>query len=72
MDMYHTSLQNELSQDISLGATGMLSLFKEQAHSLAMIRHSMIVIRKAVQFLNHGQIPVVTFDQLLYTITKQM
>ena len=57
---YHASLHNELSQSISLGA--MLPLFKEQAHSPAMIRHSMSVVRKAVQFLNPGQIPVVTFD----------
>ena len=50
----------------------MLPLFKEQAHSPAMIRHSMIVVRDAVQFLNPGQIPVVTFDQPLYAIAKQV
>ena len=50
----------------------MLPLFKEQAHSPAMIRHSMSVVRKAVQFLNPGQIPVVTFDQPLYAIAKQV
>ena len=37
-----------------------------------MIRHSMSVVRKAVQFLNPGQIPVVTFDQPLYAIAKQV
>ena len=67
---YHASLHNELSQSISLGA--MLPLFKEQAHSPAMIRHSMSVVRKAVQFLNPGQIPVVAFDQPLYAIAKQV
>ena len=37
-----------------------------------MIRHSMSVVRKAVQFLNPGQIPVVTFEQTLYAIAKQV
>ena len=45
---YHASLHNELSQSISLGA--MLPLFKEQAHSPAMIRHSMSVVRKESNF----------------------
>ena len=67
---YHASLHNELSQSISLGV--MLPLFKEQAHSPVMIRHSMSVVRKAVKFLNPGQIPVVTFDQPLYAIAKQV
>ena len=67
---YHASMQNELPQNVCLIA--MLPLFKEQAHSPAMIRHSMIVVRDAVQFLNPGQIPVVTFDQPLYAIAKQV
>ena len=32
----------------------------------------MSVVRKAVQFINPGQIPVVTFDQHLYAIAKQV
>ena len=67
---FHGSLQNELSQDVSRDA--MLPLFKEQAHSPAMIRHSMAIVREAVQFLNPGQIPAATFDQPLYAIAKQM
>lgn len=67
---YHASLQNELSEEISLGA--MLLLFKEQAHSPAMIRHSMTIVRKAVQFLNLGQIPIVSFDRPFYVISRQV
>ena len=63
-------MQNELPQNVCLNA--MLPLFKEQAHSPAMIRHSMIVVRDAVKFLNPGQFPVVTFDQPLYAIAKQV
>ena len=50
----------------------MLPLFKEQAHSPAMIKHPVAIVRDAVEFLNPGQIPVVTFDQPLYAIAKQM
>ena len=37
-----------------------------------MVKHSMDIVRKAVQYLNAGQTPVVTFDQPLYTIAKQI
>ena len=76
MNAYHGPLttlvcrMNYLSQDVSRRA--MLPLFKEQAHPPAMIRHSMAIVREAVQFLNPGQIPVLTFDQPLYKIAKQV
>ena len=37
-----------------------------------MIRHSMDVIKRAVQHLNPGQVPVFTVDQPLFTIAKQI
>ena len=37
-----------------------------------MIRHSMDVVSKAVQSLNPGQVPIITADQPLYTIAKQI
>jgi hypothetical protein len=52
------------------GACVMLPLFHEQAHSVSMIRHSMDVIKTSVMKLNHGQVPVITFDQPLYTLAK--
>ena len=45
----------------------MLPLFYE---SFAMIWHSMDMIKKAVQELNPGQVPVITLDQPLYAISK--
>ena len=39
---------------------------------MVMVKHSMDVVRKAVQHLSAGQTPVVTFDQPLYPITKQI
>lgn len=37
-----------------------------------MIKHSLDVISKAVEHLNPGQTPVVTFDQPLYALAKQI
>ena len=37
-----------------------------------MIRHSMDVVSKAVQSLNPDQVPIITADQPLYTIAKQI
>ncbi len=39
---------------------------------MAMIRHSMDVIKSAVEHLNAGQTPVITFDQPLYALAKQI
>ena len=37
-----------------------------------MIRHSLNVVSKAVVHLNPGQTPVVTFDQPLFALAKQI
>ena len=49
----------------------LLPLFLESAHTVAMIKHSLEVISKAVGHLNPGQSPVVTFDQPLYALAKK-
>ena len=52
--------------------SALLPLFHENAHSIAMIRHSMDIIRNAVDHINNEQVPVITFDQPLYTIAKHI
>jgi len=37
-----------------------------------MVKHGMDVIMKATELVNPAQIPVLTLDQPLYTIAKQM
>lgn len=37
-----------------------------------MIRHSMDVVKSAVEHLNAGQTPVLTFDQPLFALAKQL
>ena len=46
-------------------------MWRESSKSSAMINHSMMVIAKAIEFLNPGQTPVITFDQSLYAISNQ-
>jgi len=48
----------------------LLPLFQDQAHSPAMICHAMKIVASAVTCVNPGQIPVLTFDQPLYSLGK--
>ena len=41
----------------------MLPLFYEKSDTPAMIKHGMDVHRRPTEYLNPGQIPVITFDQ---------
>ena len=67
---YHASKESIKQRSPSLIA--LMPLFVEQAHTPAMIAHGMSVVRKAIQHLNPGQIPIVTMDQPLYSIAKQI
>ena len=65
---YHASQQPSTNDPRCLCA--LLPLFFEKAATFAMIKHGMDVQRKAIQYLNPGQIPVTTFDQPLYALAK--
>ena len=69
---YHASKQSAPVDPSSLAITSLPPLFRDQANSVAMIRHSMDVIKTAVDILNPGQVPVITADQPLYTLAKQI
>eukprot|EP00733_Pompholyxophrys_punicea_P000439 Pompholyxophrys_punicea_v1_NODE_121_length_3355_cov_8.294759.p1 type:complete len:312 gc:universal NODE_121_length_3355_cov_8.294759:1498-2433(+) len=45
-------------------------MFREKAATFAMVKHGMTVIKKAIQFLNSGQIPVMEVDQPLFALAK--
>ena len=70
-EYYHSSKQQQ-NENASLAISSLMPLFPDQAKSVAMIRHSMDVIEKAVGQLNPGQIPVIAMDQPLFTIGKQI
>ena len=66
---YHASLQ-DVSGDLQPALTHLLPLFYEKAATASMIKHGMDVQRKATQFLNPGQIPVMAVDAPLYALAK--
>ena len=67
---YHASIQEAVIPPAAINA--LLPLFLESAHSITMIKHSMIIVKEAVQHLNPGQKPVLAADQPLYAIAKQI
>lgn len=50
----------------------LLPMFIENAHSLAMIAHSMKVVKSSVSHVNPNQIPVIALDQPLFALAKQI
>ena len=69
---HHAESQAAQHTNITVTPTALLPLFHDQAHSVAMIRHAMDVVKAAVNELNPGQIPVITLDQPLYAIAKEV
>jgi len=65
---FHANTQQPRDFDITI--TSLLPLFPDDSKSVAMIRHSIDVLHRAVQLLNPGQVPVLTLDQPLYAIAK--
>ena len=67
---FHANAQQPRDFDVTI--TSLLPLFPDDSKSVAMICHSMDVVQRAVHLLNPGQVPVLTLDQPLFTIAKQI
>ena len=67
---YHADIQQTVIPPAAINA--LLPLFLDNAHSAAMIRHSMDLVRAAVHHLNPGQVPVLAADQPLYALAKEI
>ena len=67
---YHASIQDTVMPPAAINA--LLPLFLDSAHSIAMIKHSMTIVQAAVQHVNPSQIPVLTADQPLFALAKQI
>ena len=48
----------------------LLPLFYEKSATPAMIKHGLDIQRRAIEWINPGQIPVTTFDQPLFALAK--
>ena len=46
----------------------LIPLFHNSARLVVMIKHSVIIFKKAIQYLNSGQVPVIAMDQPLYVL----
>jgi hypothetical protein len=67
---FHSRNGNE---DTTMPAvTALLPLFRDDSKSVAMLRHSMSVIEKATSITNPGQTPVITCDQPLFKLMKEI
>ena len=55
-----------------ISTSTLLLLINESINSPAMVAHCMRVIRKLIQHLNPTQIPVITGDQPVYALMKQV
>jgi hypothetical protein len=52
---------------------GLLPLIRDNArYTLAMMKHGMKLLGDATHHVNPGQVPVLTVDQQLYCIAKQI
>ena len=69
---YHASCNQDEARDCSKSLSCLLPLFYEDAKSVAMLRHRMDIVKNAVDFLNPGQVPIITADQPLYALCKQI
>ena len=50
----------------------LLPLLEDKAQSISLIKHAMILIKKSIESINPGQIPVLAMDQPLYAIAKEI
>lgn len=67
---YHASKASLSSYEPAI--IGLLPMFLENAHSLAMILHSMNVVQSAVRHVSPSQTPVIAVDQPLFALAKQI
>ncbi|KAK1899550.1 Centromere protein O [Dissostichus eleginoides] len=67
---HHTSKKRHPTFEV--GITSLLPLLRDQAHSVATVRHVMDKIKDIVAFFNPGQVPVIAADQSMYAVAKQV
>ena len=68
--VHHASKKRSALFEVSI--TALLPLLRDQAHSVATIKHVMGKISDTVAFLNPGQVPFIDADQPIYAVAKQI
>ena len=59
-------------EKVHTNLSAMLPIWRDNSKSPSSIKHSLKVIKKAVNYLNSCQSPVVAFDQPLFEISKKI
>lgn len=67
---FFASLQQSVPKPPAI--TSLLPLFRDAAHTPAMVKHGMHIIKKVTLTVNPDQTPVMTVDQPLYAIAKKI
>ena len=67
---HHASQKRGKPFEVSI--TSLLPLLRDQAHSVATVKHVMDKIKEIVALLNPGQVPVIAADQSIYAVAKQV
>ena len=67
---HHAEKNAGLDFDVSI--TSLLPLLRDEAHSVATVRHCMDKVKDAIAYLNPNQVPVITADQPIYALAKQV
>ena len=67
---YHASV--EITEIPLEAINALLPLFLENAYSVAMIKHSVDIVKTSVQYLNPGQIFVLAADHPLFALANQI
>ena len=58
--------------DSEMSMSFLLPLLRDQAHIVSTIRHAMEKVKEVVSNLNLKQTPVITADQPLFALAKQI
>ncbi len=69
---FHASHEDSASSDLPTTTSCLLPLFQEDAATVAMVKHSLDIIKKLTGITNPGQTPVVAMDQPLFAIAKNV
>ena len=69
---FHSCRDDYSSSDTPTATSSLLPLFQNDSATIAMVRHSLDVIKKLIDITNPGQSPVVAVDQPLFAIAKNV
>ena len=67
-----TWASHDANHNFEIGISSLMPLLRDKANDIATIKHVMDRVKVSLQFLNPSQSPVITADQPLFTLAKQI